>query len=130
MSELTIKPRFSETDAMSHIGNTILPVWLEDARTPIFEKLQPGVNIEEWAFIVAHIDIDYLLQIHYGAEVTIKVFVSKIGTKSFTVFHEVRQSGRLCATGTAVIVHYDYDSGATDSLNSEHKEALKEFMRE
>lgn len=130
MTEVIVNPRFAETDAMGHIGNSILPVWLEDARTSIFEELQPCVDVKEWKFIVAHIDVDYLLQIHYGADVTIKVFVSKIGSKSFTVFHEVRQNGRLCATGAAVIVHFDYETGTTTDLTDDHKDALQNFLRD
>lgn len=130
MIETIIEPRFSETDAMTHVGNTVLPVWFEEARKPIFDKLQPDVKIEEWAYILAHIDVDYHLQTHLGSPVTIKVGVSKIGSKSFSVYHEAWQNGSKTASGSAVVVHFDYETKQTAPLNEEQIEILQSFAIE
>ena len=128
MLETHITPRFSETDAMTHIGNTVLPVWFEEARTPIFSALQPRMNVDEWAFILAHIDIDYHQQTFLGSPVTIKVGIKKIGTKSFTVYHEAWQNDQKTASGNAVIVHFDFASKQTSPLAPEQIEILQAFL--
>ncbi|MFL0809273.1 MAG: acyl-CoA thioesterase [Agarilytica sp.] len=128
MIETIIQPRFSETDAMTHIGNTVLPVWFEEARAPIFDKLLPGMKLEEWAFILAHIDVDFHQQTHLASPVNVKVGVSKIGSKSFTVYHEAWQNGVKTASGNAVIVHFDFTSKQTSPLSEGQTNILREFL--
>lgn len=40
-----IKPRFNETDALSHINNTVLTAWFEGARDPIFKLFTPDLDV-------------------------------------------------------------------------------------
>ena len=39
-----ITPGFYETDALGHINNTVIPMWLEKARTPIFKIFTPDLD--------------------------------------------------------------------------------------
>ena len=45
---LDLTPRFCETDALGHINNTVIPVWFEAAREPIFEIVNPGQDLTKW----------------------------------------------------------------------------------
>ena len=58
----TLQPRFSETDALGHVNNTVLPVWFEESRSPIFELFCPGMNVDDWHLIIAKIDVDFLAE--------------------------------------------------------------------
>ncbi len=126
--ETIIKPRFSETDAMTHIGNTVMPVWFEEAREPLVRKLHPSLSIHDWPFIVAHIDVDYHQQIFLDSEVTIKAGISKIGSKSFTIYHEATQNGLRVASGHAVTVYFDYGTKQTVALPNKLRSSLKDYM--
>ncbi len=44
----TIQPRFSDTDALGHINNTMLPVWFEGARDPVFRLFSPDLTLSDW----------------------------------------------------------------------------------
>ena len=37
MLEEQFKVRFYETDALGHVNNTVVPMWIETGRLPIFE---------------------------------------------------------------------------------------------
>ena len=52
-------PRFSETDALGHINNTVLPVWFEAARVPIFKFFTPDLNPHNWKLIIAKVEVSF-----------------------------------------------------------------------
>tara|TARA_R110002167_G_scaffold52073_4_gene150738 strand:- start:459 stop:854 length:396 start_codon:yes stop_codon:yes gene_type:complete len=108
MFSLIVGPRFSETDALGHINNTVLPVWFEQARTPIFEIFTPTLAVEKWELILAKIDVSFLKQIFYGKDVEVKTYVQSVGNSSFIVYHEAWQENVKVAEGTAVMVHFDH----------------------
>lgn len=123
MLSMTLEPRFVETDALGHINNTVLPVWFEQARTPIFKIFTPNLAIDEWELILAKIDVSFLKQIYYGQEVEIKTFIKSIGNSSFIVLHEAWQEEQKVAEGNAVLVHFDHETQKTkpipDSIRTE-----------
>lgn len=105
-----ITPKFGDTDALGHINNICLPEWFEAARNPIFRLFVPGLDFSKWNLIMVHIDVDFKGQLYYGQDVEIRSSISKIGNTSFTVYHEAWQNGGLCASGSAVIVHFDFQT--------------------
>ena len=104
----TIIPRFAETDALGHINNTVIPVWLEQARTPIFRLFIPDLDITKWKLIIAKIEVNFLREILYGHAVEIRTYLEKVGNSSLQVSQEVYQREQLCAQGLSVMVHYNY----------------------
>lgn len=60
MFNLQITPSFSDTDMLGHINNTVIPVWCETARRPIFELFNPGLKADQWNLIVARIEMDFI----------------------------------------------------------------------
>lgn len=108
MFTLSLQPRFAETDALGHINNCVLPVWFEQGRTPIFEIFVPGLDIRDWTLILAKIEVEFVAELFYGAQVEIRTWIERIGNSSVHVYQEAWQNGSLCATGRAVQVHFDH----------------------
>lgn len=108
MFTLTIQPRFAETDALGHINNCVLPVWFEQARTPIFEIFVPGLGIRQWNLILAKIEVEFVAELFYGVGVEIRTWIERVGNSSVQVYQEAWQNGKLCAKGRAVQVHFDH----------------------
>ena len=104
-----ITPRFAETDALGHINNTVVPVWLEQARTPVFRLFTPDLDIRQWRLIIAKIEVNFWREILYGHQVEVRTYFEKVGNSSFQLGQEVYQQDQLCAKGTSVMVHFDYD---------------------
>lgn len=130
MFKITVSPRFAETDALGHLSNTTLPVWFEDAREPIFKLFNPELDVSAWSLILARIEIDFIRQIYYGSDVVIRTFITKVGTSSFTTLQEAWQKGELVARGTAVMVHYDYNSQKAAPIPESVKETLARHQLE
>ena len=111
-----ITPRFSDTDALGHINNTMVPIWFEGARDPVFRLFMPELNLKEWQLILAKIDVSYHGQMFYGQALEIKTFISRVGGASFDVYQELWQHETLCASGTAVMVHYCYNKQSSKPI--------------
>lgn len=128
MWTLHINPRFGETDALGHINNTVLPVWFEEARTPLFRLFTPDLDPQDWHLIIAKIDVEYVGELFYGREVEIRTFISKLGNSSMTIHHEAWQDGRMGARGSAVMVHFDHDAKQSVAIPDAIREQLTPHM--
>jgi acyl-CoA thioester hydrolase len=125
----TLEPRFSETDALGHVNNTVLPVWFEEARTPIFELFCPGMNTNDWHLIIAKIDVDFLAEIYYGKSVEIRTFIEKIGNSSLVIHHEAWQEDKLVSKGNAIMVHFDHKAKTSKPIPDKIRKVLELHLK-
>ena len=109
MFHLELEPRFSDTDALGHISNTTLPVWFEQARTPVFRIFHPTLEAETWPLIIILLEIYLMAQSYWHIPVKIKTGIGKIGNSSFHVIQEAWQGDKQIARGVAVLIHFDYE---------------------
>jgi acyl-CoA thioester hydrolase len=105
-----LMPRFSDTDALGHINNTLLPVWFEGARDPVFRFFMPDLNTNNWQLILAKIDVEFHAQLYYAEEIEVRTYIGRIGGSSFTVYQEAWQRNHKCASGTAVMVYFCFEN--------------------
>ncbi|WP_445766279.1 acyl-CoA thioesterase [Rheinheimera sp.] len=124
MWQEVITPRFSDTDALGHINNTVFAVWFEGARLPVFKIFTPELNLQHWPLIVASVKLDYHAQTHYGSDVELRTFISRIGGSSFDVYQEAWQGGIKTVSGTAVMVQFDYTSNKAVAISTAQRTQL------
>ncbi|MDR3334648.1 MAG: acyl-CoA thioesterase [Treponema sp.] len=129
MFTITVTPRFGDADGLGHINNTVLAVWFELARNPVFRIFAPDLSYQDWPLIMAHSDYDFLGELFLQYDVEIRTFISRIGTKSFTIYHEARQQGRLCVTGSTVIVHYDFQVKQSTPIPEDKRKLLEAHLQ-
>ncbi|MDR1788578.1 MAG: acyl-CoA thioesterase [Treponema sp.] len=130
MWKTIIHPRFGDTDALRHINNVPLARWFEEARNVIFEMADVGaeINPETFPLIMAHTDYDFVSEMLFGHEIEVRSGISRIGTKSFTVYQEAWQRGALRAKGHAIIVHYDFKRRESTPLSGSLREKLSAHL--
>jgi len=126
--EQTITPRFFETDALGHINNTILVQWFELAREPLFKIFTPDLDPKKWRLIIARCEVDFLDQIHYGYDVLVQTYLSKIGNSSMIVEHLVFQKDLKVAKGKAVMIHFDYEQQKSVAIPESEREQLAIYL--
>ena len=132
MFSTKVYPRFGDMDVLRHINNTVPVGWFELARNPLLRIFDPNLEfkLETFPLIIAHTDYDYTGQLYFQYEVEIKTWISRIGTKSFTVYQEAWQQDRLCVKGNAVLVHYDFNTETTTPIPEEKKKLLAHHLQE
>ena len=123
-----VEPRFSETDALGHINNTVVPVWFEQGRTPIFALFNPDLALDKWNLILKKMDVDFVAQIYLYSPVEIRTSLSAVGNTSMTIHQEVWQKDQLVAQGDCVMVHFDYQQQAKAPIPPEVKEKLLQHL--
>ena len=118
-------------DVLGHINNTVPANWFELARNPLLKIFHPVLELkrETFSLIMAHTDYDYVAQLFFQHEVEIRTWISRIGTKSFTAYHEAWQQERLCVKGSAVMVHYDFINEKAIPIPEEKKKLLAQYLK-
>lgn len=104
----TITPRFGDIDGLRHVNNTVIPGWFEQARNPVYRIFNPEFAFEGWNLILARYEIDFVRPLVISGDVTIRTWVSRIGSSSFEVSQDAAQGGAICTRGKTVLVHYDF----------------------
>jgi acyl-CoA thioester hydrolase len=128
MYKARITPRFNDTDALGHINNTTAPVWFEGAREPIFRLFTPDLDIQKWQLIIAKIEVSYHGQLFYGQDVEVRTFIGRIGSASFDVYQELWQHDEKCVSGTAAMVHFDYQTQKSKKISDDIKAELIQHL--
>jgi acyl-CoA thioester hydrolase len=125
-----VTPRFGDMDVLGHINNTVPAGWFERARNPLFTIFDPELALthETWPLIMVHSDYDFVDQLFFRYDVEIRSWISRIGTKSFTVYHEAWQEGRLCVKGNAVMAHYNFITKHSTPIPEDRKKLLSEHL--
>ncbi|MGC9517890.1 MAG: acyl-CoA thioesterase [Methanomicrobiales archaeon] len=130
MFEIIVTPRFGDIDGLKHVNNTVLAIWFEKARNPIFRMFTPDLDLsyEKWKLIMVRTEFDFVGQMYYGTDVEIWSYITRIGNTSFTIGHEAWQNGELKAKGKAVIVHYDFIKEKSMTIPDSIKKQLEEHL--
>lgn len=126
MHELKLNVRFLETDAFGHINNTNYFIYLEEARIQFFEAIGLASDVEEWNFLLASTTCNFISQGYFNQLLTIRTFLTKVGTKSCEVIQDIScsQTGEIVAKGTAVLVCFNF----TDQKSIPIPELIRETM--
>lgn len=130
MLKTTIRPRFSDTDALGHINNTVIPVWFLEAREPVLQIFMPGGAISQSSLAVVRMEVDYLKETHFGEDVTLTTIVHHIGNSSFALRQEVWQCGHCTARGITTLVHFNPQSRSSTPLPEHLRAALEDLMED
>jgi len=130
MFHFKVQPRFSETDGLGHINNTVLPVWFEEARTDLFRIFNPSLKLESWNLILKRYDIEFTAQMWRDDPVDIQTGIAKIGNTSLTVVQRAVQNGQTAAVGHTTLVHFDYRAGVPAAIPEDIREQLAEHRVE
>ncbi|NPA91227.1 MAG: acyl-CoA thioesterase [Chloroflexi bacterium] len=110
-----IQVRFRDLDAMGHVNNAVYLSYLEVARMVYYHQLVGWTKPEDFASVLANVNIDFISPIFLGDEIWVGARIERVGNRSYTFAYEIREgkSGRLIARATSVQVMYDYTTQST-----------------
>ena len=128
--EISIKVRFADIDKFNHVNNAKFLTYIEEARMQYFDHFAPDNNWKETGIILANAQLSFLKPIFGSDQVTVKVWCSRVGNKSFDLSYEVfKKSSKserveLCSTAMTSIVCYNYLEERTISIPGHWKTFL------
>lgn len=123
---LPVEVRFRDVDMFGHVNNAAYLTYIESARVAYYAHLTGLNDPREFDMTVARAEVDFLKPAFYGQTLHVYTRAGRIGNKSWTLEHELRdsQTGEVVARGSTVIVHYDHATRKSKVLPSEIVELI------
>jgi acyl-CoA thioester hydrolase len=119
---------FGDLDAFGHVNNAVYLSYLENARIGYMREVLVIESLEDLLVIVAKVNIDFRSRASLGEVLEIGARVSRIGTKSFDLDHEIRgPDARLVAAASTTLVTFDYRGDTTMPVPELWRERIESF---
>ena len=114
--EHPVQLRWSDPDSLGHVNHARALSLLEDARLAM-------VGGSGGALILARLEVDYLRQLYYrvAERLCVTSWVTRLGTKSFTVRQELVQDGEVAIRADVVMVVFDFATDTSRPLTDEER---------
>lgn len=125
MRVITIRPRFSETDALGHINNTAIAVWFEAGRVEYIDALLAAVHGGPPDWVMATQTIDYLAESFFGEDVRVECAVTRVGNSSFEVCCRMYQREQLTVRASSVLVYIDKQTRKPSPMPADMRRQLE-----
>jgi acyl-CoA thioester hydrolase len=122
--------RFNDVDAMGHVNNALIFTYFEEGRKALFYESLAESTPDGFNFIIAHLECDYIRPVFLGDRLSLDMWVTGIGNKSFTLAYSLidkNDANRVFATGASVQVCYDYDRRQSIPVSKTLKKALMAY---
>jgi len=123
---VTLAVLWGDMDALGHVNNLVYLRWFEEAR--IRHAREAGLmDLGGVGVILAHQRCDYLAPLTYPDTVEVRMALTRVGTRSFTLAFAVRSEalGRDVARGEGVLVAFDYATQRSVPLPEQARVALR-----
>jgi acyl-CoA thioester hydrolase len=105
---------FRDLDVFGHVNNAVYLTYIENARIRYLRDVLGIESPEDLLVIVAKVHIDFLSRATLGKTLDVGTRVSRIGTKSFDMDHEIHgPEGRVVARAETTLVTFDYRGDST-----------------
>jgi acyl-CoA thioester hydrolase len=119
---------FRDLDVFGHVNNAVYLTYIENARLGYLREALGVESLEDLLVILAKVRIDFRSRASLGEVLEIGARVSRIGTKSFDVDHEVRgPDARLVAVASTTLVTFDYRGDTTMPVPDLWRERIQSF---
>jgi acyl-CoA thioester hydrolase len=119
---------FRDLDVFGHVNNAVYLTYLENARIGYMREVLSIESLEDLLVILATVRIDFRSRASLGEVLEIGARVSRIGTKSFDLNHELRgPDARLVAVASTTLVTFDYRGDTTMPVPDLWRERIRSF---
>jgi acyl-CoA thioester hydrolase len=129
---IDIPVRWGDMDAFQHVNNALYFRYLESSRIAYFDDLGLWQSMEETGVgpILAHTECRFRFPLSYPDSVSVgaRVRLGDIGEDRFTMEHLVwsQSHERVVASGTGLVVIYDYHKKHKTALPADILAAIKQ----
>lgn len=126
-----IEVRYGDLDPQGHVNNAKFLSYMEQGRVFYLKqlKLWEGGSFMDMGVILADIHITFKKAIQFGDPLRVGVCITRLGNKSMDseyIIEDARDAS-VFATGTSVLVTYDYHNFRTVPIPEQWRRAIKQF---
>ena len=110
---MPLQLRWRDLDAFNHVNNSTFLTYLEEARIRWFDSIGEDWVTDEFAPLLAAVQLNYRQPVPYPSEVVVELYVDRVGTSSITIGHAIASADgkTLYCDGHVVAVWIDRASG-------------------
>ncbi len=119
LARITISVRWRDMDSMGHVNNAKYISYLEEARVRWMLGVQGVAMTDRIAPVVAATNVNYKQPLIWPNDITVELFVERLGTSSVTIGHRIfdqKDDSKLYSDGNVVVVWIDTQTGKTAAL--------------
>jgi acyl-CoA thioester hydrolase len=127
-----IEVRYGDLDPQGHLNNAKYLTYFETGRIKYLTHLglfKRGDSFMNIGIIMADAHVTFKAPVEYGTNVKVGVRIARIGNKSMHSEYAIlnADTGEELATGSSVLVAFDYRSGKTLPLSDEWRRLIGGF---
>jgi acyl-CoA thioester hydrolase len=126
-----IEVRYGDLDPQGHLNNARYLTYLEQARIHYIKHLGlwQGGSFLNIGVILADAHITFRAAVQFGQAVQVGVCVARLGNKSLDMEYRMEdaETGEELATGSTVLVAYDYQKQETIPIPEGWRETIRNF---
>ncbi|MEJ2706125.1 MAG: thioesterase family protein [Anaerolineales bacterium] len=126
-----IEVRYGDLDPQGHVNNAKYLTYIEQARLQYLRHLNlwKGGSFLEIGVILAEVKLNFHASIQFGQRIQVGVKVTYLGNKSLNVEHSIEEAktGQQMASGSSVLVAYDYRTASSILIPPEWRQIITEF---
>ncbi len=126
-----IEVRYGDLDPQGHVNNAKFLTYLEQARVFYLKqlKLWEGGSFHSMGIILADVQITFRKAIQFGDPLRVGIRISRMGNKSMTSEYRIEDARDASefASGSSVLVAYDYQNKRSVSIPDDWRKAIQHF---
>jgi acyl-CoA thioester hydrolase len=126
-----VEVRYGDLDPQGHLNNAKYLTYFEHARISYIEHLGlwQSDSFMDIGVILADAKVTYLSPIEFGQKVHVGVRISGLGNKSLSMEYLIQDitDGTELATGSTILVAYDYRKQITMPIPAHWRQVISEF---
>ncbi len=122
---------FHAVDMLRHVNHAQYVVWAESARARYLAEVLKTDITGRFGGIIAKLVADYERQLAYRDPVAVGCRITRFGTKSFEMLHEIwnERTNERAATIVGTMVAFDYEANRSIPVPAEWRERAAAFER-
>jgi acyl-CoA thioester hydrolase len=126
-----IEVRYGDLDPQGHLNNAKYLTYMEQARVQYIQHLGlwQSHSFLDVGVILAEVQLTFRAPVEYGTPVRVGVRIAHLGNKSLKVEQVVEDArdGVIFATGSVVLVAYDYRTRQSIPIPEEWRKVILKF---
>ena len=126
-----IDVRYADLDPQGHVNNAKFLTYMEQARIGYISRLGlwDGGSFLDVGIILADAHLVFRAPVVFGQEVRVGVRVARLGNKSLDMEYRLEDAeiGQELASGSTVLVAYDYRAERTIPIPDDWRQAIANF---